>query len=74
MRAWHAGSNCLVLLDVPDELALLDWRDRALAAGLPVSTMVEPDIDGEHTAIAVAPSALALFAGLLLTGREVAVT
>lgn len=74
MRAWHTGSNCLVLLDVPDERTLLDHCDRATAAGVPCSTMVEPDIGDEHTAVAVAPSDLPFFAELTLTGREVAVT
>jgi hypothetical protein len=70
MRAWHARSNCLVLLSVPDELTLLAWRDTAVAAGVPTSTMVEPDLGHEHTAVAVAPSSLALFSTLPLHGRE----
>jgi hypothetical protein len=74
VRAWHAGSNCLVLLSVPDEPALLDWRDRAVAAGLPVATMVEPDIGDQHTAFAAGPTSDGLFTELPLQGREVAVT
>ena len=34
--------------------------------------MVEPDIGNEATALAVAPSALTLFAGLPLLGKELA--
>jgi hypothetical protein len=74
MQAWHRGSNCLVLLDVPDELALLAWRDAAAAEGLPTATMVEPDIGDEHTAVAAGPYSGGRFSPLPLTGREVAVT
>lgn len=70
--AWHEGSNCLILLSVPDEQSLLLWRDVATVNDLPTSLMIEPDIGDEATALAVAPSHLTLFSGLPLTGREVA--
>jgi peptidyl-tRNA hydrolase len=72
MRAWHEGSNCLVLLSVPDEQALLVWRDAAESAGLAVTLVIEPDLGDEHTALAVGPTRSGMFSALPLTGREVA--
>lgn len=72
MEAWHEDSNCLVLLSVPDEQSLLNWRGVAQAHGLVTALMCEPDIGDEYTALAVAPSHLTLFSALPLTGKEVA--
>lgn len=56
MRLWHEGSNCLVLLTVPNEDALLDELDVICLADVPYTAVTEPDIGNEHTAVAVAPS------------------
>ncbi len=54
---WHATSNTLVLLAVPDELAL-GWlcRDAELAS-LRVIRVHEPDLGHALTAAAVEPAA-----------------
>lgn len=70
--AWHGASNCLVLLSVPDEPELLRWAGIARGAGLPCSTMIEPDIGNQATAVAVAPSSGELFSSLPLLGKELA--
>lgn len=75
MATWHADSGYLILLAVPDEPALLEWADRVTGAGIGHALMREPDLDGQATALAVAPSPVgSLFSSLPLLGREVAVT
>jgi hypothetical protein len=55
--SWHASSNTLVLLAVPDELAL-SWLCRdAVAAGLRLVRVHEPDLGGALTAAAIEPAA-----------------
>lgn len=74
-RRWHQGSNCLVLLSVPDETSLVSFAETLAAAGVPCSLVVEPDIGDEHTALAVAPTGIGnAFAHLPLHGREVAMS
>ena len=74
MSAWYSGSNYLILLNVPDEDALLGWADIAFKEGVEYSLVYEPDIDG-HTSIAIAPSHLsAKLASLPLQGKEMAYT
>lgn len=74
-RDWHDRSSYLILLSVENEDALLDWADVVHHAGVPHSIMVEPDLGGEHTSIAVAPSVLGeRFSSLPLLGRELAVS
>lgn len=72
---WNSESNNLVVLAVDDEPALLEHASRAGERGLVVSLFREPDLHGEATAMAVAPSEVAarLFSSLPLAGREVAV-
>ena len=61
---------------MPNEDELLSWLDRVAYSGIPYTVVTEPDIGGEHTAFAVAPSDIGheIFASLPLHGREVVVT
>ena len=66
MRGWHTESNTLVLLVVPDELALSWlWTD-ATSAGLRCVAFHEPDLHGALTAVALEPAARRLVAHLPL--------
>jgi hypothetical protein len=66
VRGWHSDSNTLVLLAVPDELALSWlWSDAAVR-GLRCVAFHEPDLDGALTAIALEPAARRLVAHLPL--------
>lgn len=72
--AWHSASNTLVILVVPDELALGWLEQDARAAGLRVAPFHEPDLDGALTAVAFEPAAGRLLRHLplaLLAGEEV---
>ena len=71
MRDWHSESNTLVLLAVPDELALSWlWADATLA-GLRVVAFHEPDLDGALTALALEPAGWRLVAHLPLALQPV---
>lgn len=73
MRRWMEGSNCLVLLNVPDEDALVDHLDVIWDANVAHSAVTEPDLDNEHTAVAIGPSNLgASLSHLPLLGRMLA--
>lgn len=75
MKDWHERSSYLILLNVPDEHALLEIADELTAAGVPHTVMREPDIGNEATSIAVAPSPFnARFSSLPLQGRELAMS
>jgi hypothetical protein len=63
---WHVTSNTLVVLAVPDELALVWLRDDARAAGLRVVSFHEPDLGGCLTAVALEPAGHKLVARLPL--------
>jgi hypothetical protein len=68
---WHAASNTLVILAVPDELALC-WLCRdAEAAGFRLVRCFEPDLSAALTAAAIEPSGAHLLRGvpLALAGR-----
>jgi hypothetical protein len=70
VRGWHSESNTLVLLAVPDELALCWLRDDATDAGVRCVAFHEPDLDNALTALALEPAARRLVAHLpLLTAR-----
>lgn len=70
-QKWHDDSSYLILLNVPDEEALLDIAGELHAAGVPFSIMYEPDIGNQATAIAVAPSPFNVrFSNLPLLGKE----
>jgi len=66
-RAWYEGSNNLVLLQVPDEKALLALRDQA--NGCPASLFREPDVGDEATALALGSSARRIVSNLPLLLR-----
>lgn len=72
---WFVESQYLVIVTVPDEIALIGLASRALALGVPLSTWHEPDRDGEATAVALGPGAGArrVCANLPLLGRELVV-
>lgn len=66
---WLRESQYLIVVSVPDEQALLDLTARAGA--LPRHLWREPDLDGQATAVALAPGPVArrLCANLPLAGR-----
>lgn len=70
---WLRESQFLVVVSVPDESGLLALALRSSATGLPHCLWSEPDLDGQATAIALAPGPVAkrLCANLPLAGREV---
>ena len=73
---WHVTSNTLVLLAVPDELAL-SWLCRdAEIAGLRVISVHEPDLGDVLTAAAIEPAGARLLRRLplALTGTEAAMS
>jgi peptidyl-tRNA hydrolase len=66
---WLKESSTLVLLSVPDEDALFQWRD-LLGAKVPHVLVREPDLGNEATSIIFAPSPYgSCFAELPLLGR-----
>lgn len=69
---WQRESQYLVIVTVPDEVALIALASSALARNLEVSTWHEPDLDGAATAVALEPGIAArrLCANLPLLGRE----
>lgn len=71
-EVWHKESNFLVILTVENEDALLDLLDHVCDRGIKHVTFVEPDLDSEHTAVALEPSVDAekLVANLPLALRE----
>ena len=74
--AWMRDSNFIVLVTVEDEAALVELVDAAHREHVEVSKNFEPDLDGELTAIVLAPGAVArrLCARLPLMGRELAMS
>lgn len=54
-RAWHRGSNNLVLLQVPDGAALRDLARQAGRHRIACAEFFEPDLDYAMTAIALGP-------------------
>jgi peptidyl-tRNA hydrolase len=75
-RAWTEDSNFLVVVAVPDELALADLAARAVEEGIARTIVREPDLDNTITAVALQPGAEArrLCAQLPLALRESAMT
>lgn len=71
-HAWHRDSQFLVVVNVPDETALLALAQTAIGLGVEVSIWHEPDVDGEATAIALAPvgASKTLCSSLPLAGKE----
>jgi len=68
---WHTRSNNLVCLAVPTLEALSGLVERLAGASVPMLCFHEPDLGGELTAVAVAPSGARLLASLPLALRQV---
>jgi peptidyl-tRNA hydrolase len=72
---WRTSSNVLVVLSVPDELALGRLCSDVAAAGLSVVGVHEPDLGGSLTAAALDPAAARMVRRLRLAflhdGEEV---
>lgn len=56
---WQRESNFLVIVSVPDELALADLAAAAVQEGIVRSIFREPDLDNSITAVALEPGATA---------------
>jgi len=63
-RRWYDESNNLVLLQVPNEAALLALKEKA--NGIPAALFREPDVNDEATALALGPEARGLVSNLPL--------
>lgn len=55
-RKWFSESNTLVLLEVPNEDAILELWTKVRNSGVACSLFREPDFGDVVTAIAIAPS------------------
>jgi peptidyl-tRNA hydrolase len=73
MDSWFEESSYLVLLGVQSEAELQLWKDRLEDRGCVLTAWHEPDLDGELTSVAVAPSLAAerCLSSLPLLLREV---
>jgi peptidyl-tRNA hydrolase len=67
---WHGQSNNIVLLEAPDERALVELWRRAWDAGVPYSVFTEPDMGDATTGVAIGPAGHRLVSSLPLTLRE----
>jgi peptidyl-tRNA hydrolase len=68
---WHEESSYLICLGVENETELLIWSETAHDLGVKRSLMREPDLGGQATSLAIAPSPhWKLFSQLPLLGRE----
>lgn len=69
---WQRDSQYLVIVTVPDEVALIGLASNAIARNLEVATWHEPDMAGEATAVALEPGLAArrLCSNLPLLGRD----
>ena len=67
-KEWRETSNTIVVLNVPCKHSLLEYVEKASAAGVKNAVFREPDLDGEATAAAFEPSPQTseLFKGLPL--------
>ena len=74
--AWVRDSNFLVVVAVPDELALADLAARAVEEGIARTLVREPDLGNTITAVALQPGSEArrLCAELPLALKEHAMT
>lgn len=55
-RRWHKNHKNLVIVSVPNELALTSLYNQARDAKLKTIIFREPDIGNEHTAVAIEPN------------------
>lgn len=69
-RAWFAASNNLVVLETPDEAALVALAARAAARGVATATFREPDYGDALTGVALGPGASRLVSSLPLALRQ----
>ena len=69
VACWLASSANLVVLEVPDEAALVALRARAELAGVPASLFRETDLADAATALALGPAARRLVSSLPLAMR-----
>ena len=69
---WHETSNNVVVVQVPDEDALLELAMKANAGEVPVCVFFEPDLEEAATAVAFqpGPGARIVCANLPLAGKE----
>lgn len=65
-KAWYERSNTLVLLEVPDEVALSALVKKCRRRDVAVAEFREPDLGDSLTAIAIGPSGGALLRRLPL--------
>lgn len=74
VEPWMRHSQFLVIVTVPDEVALIGIASNAIARDIALTTWHEPDLDGQATALALAPGLAArrLCANLPLLGRQLA--
>lgn len=56
-QEWHKHSKALTLLSVKDENHLIYLVKQLAEKNIPLSIFIEPDINNQVTAIAIAPSA-----------------
>ena len=73
-ETWHAASNTLAWLTVPDEAALGVLLKKARRRDLSVAVFHEPDMNNEMTAIALGPAARSLVSGLPLAFADSGLT
>lgn|SRR3954466_1570647 len=75
-HSWLTESNFLVVVQVPDELALAELAARAVEEGIARTIVREPDLDNEITAVALEPGSVArrLCAEMPLALKEPAMT
>lgn len=68
---WHAGSNNLVCLAVPDEAALRALAGGLIGQGCPIFQFFEPDLEDQLTAIATGPKSQRFLSNLPLALKKV---
>jgi peptidyl-tRNA hydrolase len=67
-KQWYLCSNTIVCLEAEDRDDLVMLIERAIRRGIPHSVFREPDLSGEITAAAFAPSGALLCRNLRLLG------
>lgn len=72
VQPWSQDSNYLVVVEAPNQEAILALADRAWDAGIAYSVVTEPDYDNETTALVLEPGLMAsrLCAQLPLAMKE----
>ena len=72
VEPWQRDSQYLVIVSVPDEMALVALASRAFGQGVALTTWHEPDMNDSATALALQPgeNARRLCSSLPLHGRR----